>query len=140
MGIGQQPVVRRILKWDAGVKHGADVKPVEDLHQAGDMVLVWMAQDEKVDAAREKRKVRAKATEGQLRVRTAVDQHGRTGRGLDQDRVALADIERSHVQPSVRAGRGGDREQDGHQGKRHRHRTEEPACQRGSGAGGAFVR
>ncbi len=53
--IGQKPFVRRIVEGDAGVHDGADPKAVEDLDQAGDVVLVRVAQDEQVDPARPRR-------------------------------------------------------------------------------------
>lgn len=54
-GIGDEPVVRRILERDSGVQHGADPEAIEDVHQSGDVILVRMAQHEQVDPTREER-------------------------------------------------------------------------------------
>ena len=93
----------------------SDPESIEDVDQPGDVVLVRVAQHEQVDAPREERQVRADAAQRELRVRTAVDQHRRAVRRLDEDRVALADVEHGQVEAPVRARRDRDREQHRHQ-------------------------
>jgi hypothetical protein len=100
-GIGQQAVVGGILEGDARVQHGGDVEPMEDVQQAGDVVLVRVSQDEQVDPTFEERKVGAQPAQREVRVRPAVDQHRGAGRGLDEDRVALPDVEHGHVQTPI---------------------------------------
>jgi len=90
--IGQQAVVRGILESDPGVEQPANLEAVEDVDEPGDVVLVGMAEDQEVDAPRPERQVGAEPPERELRVRPPVDQHGGAGRGLDQDRIALADV------------------------------------------------
>ena len=85
------------------MQHGSDVESIEDVDQPGDVILVRVRQNEQVDATGEEREVGAQPAEGELRVRPAVDQHRRTARSLDEDRVALADIEHGQVHPPVRA-------------------------------------
>ena len=58
-------------------------------------------QDQQVDAAGEEGQVGAEAAERELRVRPAVDEHGGAARRLDQDRVALADVEHRDVQAAI---------------------------------------
>lgn len=47
--IGHEPVERDVLERDAGVDDGPDGETIQDLDQAGDVVLVRMAQDDEVD-------------------------------------------------------------------------------------------
>ena len=101
VGIGQEPFVRRIVEGDAGVHDSADPKAIEHLDQAGDMVLVWVAQDEQVDPASVEGQVGADVPQGELGVWTTVDEHGGPVRGLDQDGVALANREHRDVEASI---------------------------------------
>jgi len=101
--IGQQAIVGRIFVGDSGVQDCADAEALDHLQQAGDVVLVRMAEHEQVDATREERQVRAQAPQGELGIRTAVHQHGGARRSLDDDGVALADVEHRHVQPAIGA-------------------------------------
>jgi hypothetical protein len=101
--IGQQAVVCRVLERDPAVEHGSDVESGENVDQPGDMVLVRVGQDEQVDPAREEGKVGAETAEGQLRVRPAIDQHRCARRGLDQDRVALSDVQHGQMEVPVRS-------------------------------------
>jgi hypothetical protein len=101
--LGQEMVVGRILECDAGVEEGTNAESFEHADQAGDVILVRVAEHQNVDPMGVERQVRAQATQGQLRIGTAVDEHRGAGGRLDQDRVALADVEHGQVQPSVRA-------------------------------------
>jgi hypothetical protein len=83
VGIGHEVVVGGVLEADAGMEQGADPEPGQHVDQAGDMVLVGMAQHQQVDAARKERQRVAEATQRQLRVRAAVDEHGGAARCLD---------------------------------------------------------
>jgi hypothetical protein len=99
--IGHEAVVRRIRKWDARVQDGSHPESLEDFHQSGDVVLVRVAEEQDVDLAREEGKVCAQAAQGQLGIRPAVDQHRGSARRLEEDGVALADVEHGHMQQAV---------------------------------------
>jgi hypothetical protein len=92
----------RALEADAGVEDGPDPESRQDLDQPGDVILVRMAQHEQVDAAREEREIGAQPAEGELGVRTTIDEHGGAVRRLDQDRVTLTDVQHGDVQEAVR--------------------------------------
>ncbi len=100
-GIGQQAVGSWILEGDAGVDQRTHPEAPERVDQTGHMILVRMAQDQKVDAAREERQIGTQPAEGQLGIRAAVDEHRRPCGRLDQDRVALPDVEHGQVQVAV---------------------------------------
>lgn len=106
--IGEQAVMRRVLEPDPGVKERADLESVEGVDQPRDVVLVWVAEHHHADPSRVERQVRTNPTQRELRIGTAVDEHGRAGRRLDQDRVALADVEDGDVEPTVGPRRDGD--------------------------------
>jgi len=125
--IGHQPIECRILEGDPGVQHGADPMPVEDLHEPGNVVLVRVAQDQKVDPPREEREVRTEAPERQFGIGTAVDEHRGAARRLDQDRVSLPDVQCCHVQVPIGPPRDGDDEKDADQDAGHRDGTQKPA-------------
>lgn len=101
--VGQQALIGWILVGDSGVDHGADAEALEHLHQSGDVVLMRVTQHEQIDASREEGQVGAQPPQGELRVRTAVHQHGRATRSFDEDGVALPDVQHRNVQPAVGA-------------------------------------
>ena len=100
-GIGHEMVVSGVLEPDACMEQRSDPEAGQHVDQAGNVVLMGMAQHQQVDPAREERQPGAEATQRQLRVRAAVDEHDGAARRLDQDRVALADVERRDVQVAV---------------------------------------
>lgn len=53
--IGQQQGVRGVLERNAAVQHEADAMPLQHVHQARDVVLVRMGQEQDIDASREVR-------------------------------------------------------------------------------------
>ena len=112
--IGQQSVIGRIAEGNSGVEHRPDPEPVQDVDQSGDVVLVRVADHEQVDAPREEGQVRTNPAQRQLRFRTAVDQHRPAVWRLDEDRVALADIEHRQVEEPVWARGDRDRQQQRH--------------------------
>ncbi|HUF05953.1 MAG TPA: hypothetical protein VMP86_01045, partial [Candidatus Binatia bacterium] len=95
------------------MQHGADLEPREHLDEAGDVILVWMAEDEQVDTTCEEGQVLAHAAQRELWVWTAIHEHRRAAGGLHEDRVALPDVHDRHVQPAVGQPREGDGEEDG---------------------------
>ena len=108
--IGQEAVICRVRVCDAGVHDDSHVETIQNLHQPSDVVLVRVAEDQDVDPSREEGKVRAQATQGQLRIRSSVDQHGGSAGRFEKNRVALAGVEHCHVQQAVRTRRDRDRE------------------------------
>jgi hypothetical protein len=100
--IGQEAVIGGVLEMDSSVDEEADIEPIEHVHEAGDVVLVRMAENQQVDASREEGHVRPETSQRQLGVRTAVDQGGRSVGRLDQDGVTLSDVEDGDVKEPVR--------------------------------------
>jgi hypothetical protein len=113
--IGQKAFVGRIVERDCGVDDGADAESVEHVHEASDVVLVWVAEHHDIDASREELQVRTETPKGQLWIRPSVDEHRRAIGSLHQDGVALADVEHCHVQQAVRSRHHGDCEENGDQ-------------------------
>ena len=133
--IAEKAGVRGILEADPRVQHRTDPEAVEHLHQPGDVVLVRMAEHEQIDSARVERQVRADPTQRELGIGTAVDEHRRAARRLDEDRVALADVEHGDMQHSVRAVGDGDDEEDRDEATEDRKRTQEVGERPCHGAG-----
>ena len=79
-GVGHEVIVRRVFEADTGMQQRADSESGKHVDQAGDVVLMGMAQHQQVDSAGKERQVGAQATQGQLGVRAAVDEHGGASR------------------------------------------------------------
>ena len=62
-GVGEERAVRGVLEVGSGVQEGPDAEAVEDVHEAGDVVLVRVREDHDVDGAPEERQVRAEAAQ-----------------------------------------------------------------------------
>ncbi len=137
--IGHEPVVGWVLETDCGMHHGADVEPVEYINQSRHVILVRVAQHQHCDAAFKEWPVGPQAPKGQLRIWSAVDEHGRARWRFDQDRISLADVERRHMEASVRTRRDRDREQDAHQDEADRQGTQDSLGEPGGSAGGSFI-
>ena len=91
------------------------------------MVLVGMGQDDEVDPPVPRRHVGVEGDEEAVGVRAAVDEHPRATIAVDEDRIALADVEDGDPQPAVGPGRGDrdhrherDRQTGGHEADRPR--------------------
>ena len=80
----------------------SDAVALEQERQAGDMVLVRMAQDDRVDAAVPRRDPAIERHEQAVGIGSAVDEQAAAARALDQDRIALPDVE--DRDPCERAG------------------------------------
>ena len=108
-GIGQEPVEGRVLEGDAGVQHGVRTskRSRTSTSPATWSWCGWLRTRRSIRRAKNGQ-VGAEAPQRELRVGPAVDQHGRAARRLDQDRVALADVEHGEVQPAI--GSRGDRD------------------------------
>ena len=127
--IGQEAGVGRVVERNPGMDQHPDPEARHYLDQARDVVLVRMREEHHVDPALEERQVRAEAAKGEVRVGATVDEHGAPGRGLDQDRVTLADVERGQMQPSVGQTGQADRAQQRHAGEDDPLRAQDPPDQ-----------
>ena len=77
--------------------------------QAGDVILVRMGEHHHVEPSLPEGELLAQPPQGQIRVRAAVDQRSPARRRNDEDRVALADVQRDQVQPPIGSGQEGQR-------------------------------
>jgi hypothetical protein len=128
--IGQEPMVSRILVRDAGMEDSSDLKALEHVDEAGDVILVGMTEHHQVDASCEEGQVRAETAQREPWVRAAVDQHRCAVRCLHEDGIALSDIQHRHVQATVGARGDRDGKEQRDEGAAHRFRPEE-ACHDG---------
>jgi hypothetical protein len=128
--IGQEALEGWVLVRDPGLKDRPDAEAVEHVDEARDVVLVRVREHQQIDMAHEERQVCADAAEGQFGVWTAVDQHRCAARRFDQDRVALADVERGDMQSTVGLRAERDRQQDRDEPRGDRQRSKEAAQHR----------
>ena len=82
----------------AGAAHprfedAGDVVALEKQSKTGDMILVRVRQDQRVDAPVPRRDPAVEGDEQSVRIRPSVDQEPTAARALDEDRIALSDIE-----------------------------------------------
>ena len=132
--IGQQSLVGRVLEGDPGMDDRLHLEALEDLHQPGHVVLVGMAENEEIDASCEEGEVRAQPAEGQLGIRAAVHEHGGAAGCLDEDGVALPDVQHGHVEQPVRTRGERDRQEHAHEARRDRDRPDRTPRRAGEGA------
>ena len=95
-----------------------DPVSLEQQGHAGDVILVGMGQHEQVDAAVPGRHVRVEGDKEAIRIGSAIDEHPRAPVGVDEDRVALPDIEHRDPDPPVRAVQGDGADADDDDGQR----------------------
>ena len=101
---GHPPTKRRVTGSGTdhpGLDDAADVIPIEEQGQSCDVVLVGMRDHDEIEATIPRRDSRVEQGNQPVGVRAGVDEDSATGRSLEQDRVALTDVEHRHVQPSV---------------------------------------
>ncbi len=84
------------------------------------MVLVRVGQDQEVDPPIPGRQPGVERQQEPIRVRSAVDQQPPAPSALDQDRVALADVEDRDPDPAVGSVRRSDHDRDEAQGQDQR--------------------
>jgi hypothetical protein len=80
----------------------ADPVALEQESQAGDMILVRMADDDDIHPAVPWRQPFVERHDQAVRIRAGIEQHARAPPALDQDGVALADVEHDHRGRAVR--------------------------------------
>jgi len=104
-----------------GFEHPADVVALEEQGESGDVILVWVRQDQGVDASVPRRDAAVERDEEPVGIGTSVDQQPTAARALDEDRVALSDIEDRHARRSGGTRRDdAARDRDGHDQSRDR--------------------
>ncbi|MEX1278308.1 MAG: hypothetical protein WEI16_04575, partial [Chloroflexota bacterium] len=118
LGGGQHLLVRLSVRRSPAVHDQAHLVPAQDLAQSSQVVLVRVGQDHDLDSPLVERQSLADPPHGQVRIHAGVDQGGAPIRRLDQDRVALADVEHGQVQPAIRPGQDGGHGEDQHQAGR----------------------
>jgi hypothetical protein len=91
------------------------------------VILVRVAQDEDIDPAVPGRNPGVELEDQAIGIGSAVDQHSPAPIAIDQDRVALADIENGDVDPTVRPRRDSDGSHEERQGKACQPASSQPA-------------
>ncbi|HEY6012856.1 MAG TPA: hypothetical protein VIU37_02580 [Candidatus Limnocylindrales bacterium] len=114
----------------ARFEDAADAIPIEQHRQAGDVILVGVAEDQRVDPPIPGRDVAVERHQQAVRIGAAVDQQPSAAGALHEDAVALADVE--DRDPWVRCGPSDDDATD--DGDR------DDECQRRGPLGGATGR
>ena len=76
-----------------GLEDAADAVSLEEQGKTRDVILVRMGQDEDVDPPVPRRDALVELDEQPVGIRAAVDQHPAAAGTLDEDRIALADVE-----------------------------------------------
>jgi hypothetical protein len=102
----------------AWFEDSTDTVAIQQHGQAGDVVLVWMAEDHRIDSTIPRRDVGIERHQQQVGVGTAIDQQPPAARPFDQDPVPLADIEDGHASRGSRtrnrhSSHDGDRDDEG---------------------------
>ena len=125
---GEDPVRRTVV--ELGVPRGpagarsaharlvdaSDLVALEDPGESGNVVLVRVGEHEDVEPPVPRRDARVEREQDAIRVRPTVDQHPRAGPGLEQDGIALPDVEDRQAclaMHRVAEGGAGDRDDDG---------------------------
>jgi len=121
--LGPEPAQRDVLD-AAGLDRETDLVAVEHREQAGAVVLMRVSEHDEVDAPLPWRQAGAEQRKEPPGVRAAVDEDDRTAE-LEEECVALADVERTHA-----SGRSGGRERRGCGGDEHRERERGHARER----------
>jgi hypothetical protein len=115
----------------AGLVDALDAVALEQQDQAPDVILVGVRQDDRVDAAIPRRQSLIECDEQPARVRAAVDEQPAASATLDEDRVALADVNDREARDAIRTmgdreAEAGDRDGQRRRGEPHRAATPGP--------------
>jgi hypothetical protein len=106
--------VRRAGPAHPVLEHAADAISLEEEREAADVVLVGMRQHDDVDPSVPRRDAGVECDEEGIGIGSAVDEKARAALALDEDRVALPDVEDRDADPPVGSrGRGDEGEGDG---------------------------
>jgi hypothetical protein len=85
----------------ADLGHEGDTVACQQQGKAGHVILVRVRQHDDVEPPIPRRQPSVEQDEQPVRVRTPIDEQATTAIPLDEDGVALADIEHGHAQPAV---------------------------------------
>ena len=98
-----------------GLEDARDVIPRQQERQPGDVILVGVRQDDRIEPPVPWRDPSVELDEESVRIRPSIDQQATAARAFDQDRIALADVEHGDAGDSRRPGdrdRAGDGDRD----------------------------
>lgn len=84
-----------------GLEDSGDRVPAQQDGQAGHVILVWVGQDDRVDAPIPRRELRIERNEETVRIWTAVHEQSSSATTLDENRIALPDVEDRDCRESV---------------------------------------
>jgi hypothetical protein len=119
--------VGRVLERECRVEDAADAVAPEDVDEPGDVILVRMGHHQEVDVARVERPVPPDPAQRELRIRAAVDENRATVGSLEEDRVALPDVEDRDMESTIRARQHGDRQEHNDEARGRCARSNQPA-------------
>jgi hypothetical protein len=94
--------IPRARSMHARLEDAPDSISVEENRKPGYVVLVGVGEDERIDAAVPRRDALVERHEQPVRVRPAIDEHPPAARTLDENRVALTDVENGDLRSAVR--------------------------------------
>jgi len=117
--------VARIRVRAGRVDDQSDAIALKHCGQAADMVLVGMGEDDDIDGPLPPRKRLAEPLQEKVGIGTSVDERDRARRRLDEDRVALPDVEDGQVQLAVREFRNRDAAQQKEETRGQRRRSDD---------------
>jgi hypothetical protein len=100
-----------------GLEHALHPVAAEEAHQPGGVILMGVAEDDDVDAAIPGRQVLVEGDEDAARVGPTVDEEAGATPALEQDRVALPDVEDGQPGDAVGSMDDRDRERDDRDGQ-----------------------
>jgi hypothetical protein len=119
-----QPIERLVEGGVSGTRtahpdlgHGVYPVPLEEEREPSHVVLVWMGQHEQVDPPVPTGQLRVECHEKAVGIRSAIDEHPAPSIALDEDGVALSDVEHGHAQAPIRPGAGRERRADDDHGQ-----------------------
>jgi hypothetical protein len=124
-----------------GLEQPTDLVAPEQERDAGHVILVRVRQDDQIEPSVPRWKERIEGLREPIRVRPAVDEQAAAAAALDEDRVALPDVEDRHPYGAARpAGHSDRRDRDRHDGDRRDESHRPPGgprdCASGDGPGG----
>jgi len=126
LGRGQYVVMRFAVERSPAVHEEAHLVSAQDLAQPSQVVLVRVGEDHHLNSPLVERQRLADPPQVQVRIHAGVDERCCAIRRLDQDRVALADVEHGHVQPAIRPRQDGGHGEDQHQAGRRASGSADP--------------
>jgi hypothetical protein len=86
-----------------GLEDASHLIPIEQPGEAGHVVLVRVREDHAIDAPVPRRDSLVEHDEQAARIWAAIDEEPTAARALDEDRVALSDVEHAHARDTRRA-------------------------------------